>query len=114
MVILISTAILAVNNLRDMDEDKKVGKRTLAVRFGRKFVQFEYLFCIASAAVIAGLMAIFSQKPALWVAAASSIFATPMVHSMFTNEGSKLDPNLKKTGLFLMVFSGLFCLGWLW
>ena len=31
---LLSVAILAVNNLRDVDEDRRTGKRTLAVRFG--------------------------------------------------------------------------------
>ncbi len=36
------TAILVVNNLRDIDTDVKVGKRTLAVRFGAKFVRIEY------------------------------------------------------------------------
>ena len=41
---LISTAILSVNNQRDMDSDKKAGKRTLAVRFGRPFAIGEYIF----------------------------------------------------------------------
>ena len=110
---LISTAILAVNNLRDMEEDAKVGKRTLAVRLGSRFVQFEYLFCIVGAAAIAGLMAILSKKPLLWAAAISVVAALPMVRSMFKDKGAGLDPNLKKTGLYLLLYCGLFCMGWL-
>lgn len=33
---LISMCVLLINNLRDMDDDRAVGKRTLPVRFGRK------------------------------------------------------------------------------
>ncbi len=43
------TAILVVNNLRDMDTDVKVGKRTLAVRFGAKFVRVEYAILVFGA-----------------------------------------------------------------
>ncbi|MBQ0056118.1 MAG: 1,4-dihydroxy-2-naphthoate octaprenyltransferase [Bacteroidales bacterium] len=32
---LISMCVLLINNLRDMDDDRRVGKRTLPVRFGR-------------------------------------------------------------------------------
>ncbi|NCC53786.1 MAG: 1,4-dihydroxy-2-naphthoate octaprenyltransferase, partial [Spartobacteria bacterium] len=34
---LLSVAILAVNNYRDMEGDRRVGKHTLAVRFGPRF-----------------------------------------------------------------------------
>jgi len=37
----VATAILVVNNLRDRETDAKVGKRTLAVRFGRTFALVE-------------------------------------------------------------------------
>ena len=33
---LISMCVLLINNLRDMESDRRVGKRTLPVRFGRK------------------------------------------------------------------------------
>lgn len=39
----LSTILIAINNLRDSDEDKKVGKNTLAVRFGDDFVKGEIL-----------------------------------------------------------------------
>jgi len=54
---LISMAILSVNNMRDIDSDKKSGKKTLAVRFGRTFAQNEYLLCI----ILAGLLPLWEQ-----------------------------------------------------
>src|SRR5215218_118904 len=43
------TAILVVNNLRDIDTDRVTGKRTLAVRIGRRATRWEYTALIAVA-----------------------------------------------------------------
>ena len=40
----LSTAILVVNNLRDLETDARAGKRTLAVRLGYDGTKFEFLF----------------------------------------------------------------------
>ena len=37
-----ATAVLVVNNLRDIDTDRIAGKRTLAVRFGHRVASLEY------------------------------------------------------------------------
>jgi 1,4-dihydroxy-2-naphthoate octaprenyltransferase len=39
---LISMGILTINNIRDIDSDKKAGKRSIVVRFGKKFGEWEY------------------------------------------------------------------------
>ena len=46
---LLVTAILVVNNLRDMDSDRRAGKRTLAVLLGRGGARAEYLLLLAGA-----------------------------------------------------------------
>ena len=38
---MLSTVLIAINNLRDIEEDTKTGKRTLAVRFGVGFARWE-------------------------------------------------------------------------
>ena len=43
------TAILVVNNLRDIDTDRAAGKRTLAVRIGKEATRWEYAALIAVA-----------------------------------------------------------------
>jgi 1,4-dihydroxy-2-naphthoate octaprenyltransferase len=57
----LATAVLVVNNVRDVVTDRVAGKRTLVVRFGRRFGVFEYAALVAGAhvttvvAVIAGV-----------------------------------------------------------
>lgn len=43
---MLSTVLIAINNLRDIEEDSKTGKRTLAVRFGDKFARWEITLCL--------------------------------------------------------------------
>ncbi len=48
----LAVAILVVNNYRDADTDRASGKRTLAVRFGRRFARGQYLAMLAIAFVL--------------------------------------------------------------
>lgn len=48
---LLCTAILIVNNLRDIETDRAAGKRTLAVLVGPRSTRVLYLACLAAAAV---------------------------------------------------------------
>ncbi len=43
----LSTALIVVNNLRDIDTDSRAGKRTLAVRLGRTLTKLEYLLMLS-------------------------------------------------------------------
>ena len=55
---LLASAILVVNNIRDLETDRRAGKRTLAVRLGRGRTRLFIgaLFAVALAApLIAGL-----------------------------------------------------------
>ena len=53
---LLSTALLVVNNLRDIEGDALVGKRTLAVLLGARGTRLAYVGLLAGAfAVIAGV-----------------------------------------------------------
>ncbi|MGR3911923.1 MAG: 1,4-dihydroxy-2-naphthoate polyprenyltransferase [Candidatus Rhabdochlamydia sp.] len=56
---LFSLAILVVNNLRDQQDDKKVGKKTLAVRFGTKWTQIEYTVAILLGSLISSLLGFY-------------------------------------------------------
>lgn len=49
---LLASAPLAINNLRDIEEDTKSHKRTLAVRFGRFFGKWEITFLMLAPFII--------------------------------------------------------------
>ncbi len=42
----LNTALIVVNNLRDIETDARAGKRTLAVRIGRTLTKLEYLLML--------------------------------------------------------------------
>ena len=53
---LLASAILVVNNVRDIDTDRRAGKRTLAVRLGRERTRALYTAMVAVAFVSAPLL----------------------------------------------------------
>lgn len=49
---MFSVALIAINNLRDIEEDSKAGKNTLAVRFGERFGRLEIITALLLAHLI--------------------------------------------------------------
>ncbi len=70
---LMITAILVVNNLRDLENDKKAGKHTLAVRLGPQGTRTEYLFCMAAAYLLLPMLVFLKIIPAFSMLAWVSI-----------------------------------------
>ena len=70
----VSTAILVVNNLRDLTTDARAGKRTLAVRIGRRGSALEYTLLLAVAAVVPAFGIVMYGWP-IAVAAAGVLMA---------------------------------------
>lgn len=60
---LVIDTLLIINNYRDIDNDRRAGKRTLAVMFGKKAMELLYL-CLVPAAVV--IMALVVKTP--WTA----------------------------------------------
>ena len=51
----IAASLIAINNLRDIDEDRGSGKKTLAVRMGTKFAQISIIIFLAMPLVVAAM-----------------------------------------------------------
>jgi 1,4-dihydroxy-2-naphthoate octaprenyltransferase len=60
----LSTAILVVNNLRDIETDARAGRRTLAVRLGPTGAKTEFLALTLTAAVVPPIGIVFAGWPA--------------------------------------------------
>jgi 1,4-dihydroxy-2-naphthoate polyprenyltransferase len=112
---LLSVAILTVNNLRDMEEDKKGGKKTLAVRFGHTFARMEYLGSIVIACAIPALLVLAgSRHPFVLVTLALPFLAIASIKKVFAStDGETLNQVLAATGKLLLIFSIVFSVGWL-
>jgi 1,4-dihydroxy-2-naphthoate octaprenyltransferase len=112
---LISTALLTVNNLRDIHTDRKSGKRTLAVRFGERFSRVEYVLAIFIACFIPPVL-IFVEPGHNYVLGTILVFilALPSIKAVLFQEiDARLNLVLAKTGVLLLLYSIIFSLGWI-
>ena len=112
---LISTALLTVNNLRDITTDREAGKRTLAVRFGVGFARVEYLVSILIACLIPVVLVWKNQENHYSVITLLVLLmAFPSIKTVFRTSGSPLlNQVLADTGKMLFVYSVVFSIGWL-
>lgn len=62
---LLGAAVLVVNNLRDIDSDRRIGKNTLAVRCGVRFALLEYALLLHVPFALAVLLALQEGQPGL-------------------------------------------------
>jgi 1,4-dihydroxy-2-naphthoate octaprenyltransferase len=108
----IVTAILVVNNLRDLENDRKAGKHTLAVRMGEKATKAEYLLLMLIAYLI---VPIFVWMKIIPVGAMLAWLSLPIairtLRVVFTQVGRPLNTALAGTGQTAFLFSLFFWTG---
>ena len=109
---LLASAILVVNNLRDIPTDRVAGKNTLAVRFGPAFARLEYLAFVALAASVpVVLYALGSFEAPVLLASLTLAPGLLLTRDIWREEGRSLNPRLGQTGALLFTFGALFSLG---
>lgn len=102
---LMAANVLMVNNYRDFEDDKVVGKRTLAVIFGRRAMATAYY---TSGILAAIFLAMASSPLPFWVSAGwLSYFAfhTMLWGKLSTSTGRQLNDILKWTSIVLLAVS---------
>jgi len=109
---LLITAILVVNNLRDIDTDRATGKKTLAVRLGVRGTQVEYLLLLTGSYAVplwVGLLGVSS----LWVLLSwlSLPLATSLWKQIRHDKGRALNPALAGTARLTLIYALLFSVG---
>ena len=111
---LIAVALLTVNNLRDVETDGPVGKRTLAVRFGRTFARLEYTLCMLGAAVVPVVLWLRGASIGVLLASAVLITTLPAAKRVWRATAPvELVPALASTGRSLFLYGVAFLGGWL-
>jgi 1,4-dihydroxy-2-naphthoate octaprenyltransferase len=120
---LLATALLLANNLRDISTDTDSGKRTLAVRIGRRAAGWCYTACVGLpfAGVLAwavwSLAGHHTVRPAaaLLPLLAAPLLVAPTRLVASDASGRALLPALAATGRLQLAFGGLLALAlWLW
>jgi 1,4-dihydroxy-2-naphthoate octaprenyltransferase len=108
----IVTAILVVNNLRDLENDRKAGKHTLAVRFGEQGAKAEYLLLMLIAYLIVPIIVWMKIIPVGAMFAWLSLpIAIRTLRVVFTQVGRPLNTALAGTGQTAFLFSLFFWIG---
>jgi 1,4-dihydroxy-2-naphthoate octaprenyltransferase len=110
---LIATAILVVNNVRDIDSDRRAGKRTLAVRLGRPRTRVMFAVVVYLAYITAPVTWVFGPLTA-WVMLSwlSLPLAARVVRTVRTRvDGASLNGALAGTGQLQLVFCILLSAG---
>ena len=110
---LLASAILVVNNVRDIDTDRRAGKRTLAVRLGRERTRTLYTAMLAIAFLTAPLAWPFGSMSAwLLLPWATAPLALSLIRVVRTRvDGPSLNGALARTGLLQLLFCLLFSAG---
>ncbi len=110
----LATALLVINNLRDIPTDIKAGKLTLAVRFGPTFARTEYLVLFVSALILPMILALFFNGK--WYACISTLIIIPgysAIRQIITGiSGRELNQTLSTSGKLIIIYSVLFSIGW--
>lgn len=107
------TAILVVNNLRDIETDRAAGKRTLAVVIGPRNTILEYTALLVVAYLVPLVLVVVGGiSPAVLVSLVSIPLARPLL-VVIRSEGDprRLNAVLKGTARLSLAFSVLFALG---
>jgi 1,4-dihydroxy-2-naphthoate polyprenyltransferase len=106
------TNILVVNNYRDIDEDKAVNKQTLAVKFGRAFTRYQFIFLLVLSFTIP-LVLYLGFEFSYWVFL--PYFTIPiafrLTKMLYSYDGKELNRTLELTAKLSAIFGLLFSAG---
>jgi len=103
---LLAAAILVVNNIRDVETDRRAGKRTLAVRLGRDRARRLFAVMVTLPFVIVIAIAAVDSRPELLVALLAAPLVPPLVRTVSSRtDGPSLNMALARCGALLALFS---------
>jgi len=113
---LLSTAILAANNLRDEHSDRKANKKTLVVRWGRLFGSCEYTALTLSSLLIPVLLVSQNLAPKSILLSCSILpLSVPLIKKSFRfKDPIELITLLQGTSFLLFIYTLFFCIAMIW
>ena len=107
----LATAILVVNNVRDRHGDAQTGKRTLAVRWGKRGGLVEYLLCLVLAYGAPVALAVVERAPTIAAPLLTLPLGAGLWRRLAAEEGKTLNPVLAETARLLVLHGALLTAG---
>jgi len=109
----LSTCVLVVNNIRDIETDRETGKRTLAVILGYRGARAEYLLLMGMGYTVP---VIFALEPEYGLPALAPLLSLPLAARvtktvLTETSGEALNPALERTGQAMIAHALLFAVG---
>ncbi|MBI4570988.1 MAG: 1,4-dihydroxy-2-naphthoate polyprenyltransferase [Chloroflexi bacterium] len=106
------TAILVVNNLRDIESDREAGKKTLAVRLGQRLTRIQYALLFLGAYALVPLAQVAGGGAWVWLSWLTLPLALTLVWAVLRGTaGAALNSVLKRTARLHLAFGSLLALG---
>ena len=109
------TAILVVNNLRDVPTDRRAGKRTLAVILGERFAKAEYVVLLGVAVAVPIMLVWAGAAPIVLIPLAVFARSRPLTDAVLgvsdTSDRRQLNLVLKGTAQLSLGYAVLFAAG---
>jgi 1,4-dihydroxy-2-naphthoate octaprenyltransferase len=106
------TNILIVNNYRDVDEDKQAGKNTLAVKLGKEFSRYEFIFFLLTAFFVPFVLYFkFNFNGTIFLPYLSLPVAIILVKMIFNFQGQQLNKTLEVSAKYSALYGLLFSVG---
>ena len=104
----LASAVLVVNNLRDRATDAAAGKRTLAVRLGRRGSVIEYALLVAVGLLLPVVTFLTGHGPRGLVAGLTTLpIAALVTWKVATTDGASLNPLLGATARVMLVHAAV-------
>jgi len=108
----LSTNILVVNNVRDLETDRVAGKRSLAVLIGYRCSRVEFLLLTGMAYTVPVVFWLDEYGPLVLAPLLTLPYAARIARTLLTRtEGAALNPALERMGKLLAAHSALFAIG---
>jgi 1,4-dihydroxy-2-naphthoate polyprenyltransferase len=107
----LSTVLLVINNLRDVETDRRSDKRTLVVRFGETFARLEVAHFVLLSYAAVGAIALLQDLRWLWIVMLSLPLGLALVLRVARSEKRALNRALAMAGALQWLFGILFVLG---
>lgn len=109
----LATAVLNVNNIRDMESDRKAGKRSIPVRLGRRRAAWYHWFLLAAAlatALVYAFETFESWRQYIFLVVIPLLIKNGLAVGNKT-EPAQLDPFLKQLAMTTLLFVATFGVG---